>query len=150
MSDDLTAEADRRLEEALAARGARDPREFYRARLRELKQAHPTGYAEAVAYYKNTLLPAVAGGDAPPLQAWTEYGRRLAEATAPGRTVAVDATGRARPYVSPPAEGDLILHLPDPSADGYRALLVGLPAEPTPAQRATFDVLVEGKQKLRE
>lgn len=150
MSDDLTAEADRRLEEALEARGARDPREFYRERLRELKQANPAGYADAVAYYRDTLLPAVAGGEVPPLQAWTEYGRRLAEAAASGRTVAIDATGRARPYASPPAEEDLILHLPDPSADGSRALLVGLPAEPTPAQRATFDVLVEGRQKLRE
>lgn len=147
MSDDLTAEADRRLEEALAAAGARDPREFYRERLRELKQANPDGYRDAVAYYRDTLIPRVARGDAPPLEAWTEYGRRLAEAAAPGRTVAVDGTGRAHPYDAPAAPDRLILHLPD---DPGRALLVGLPAELTEAQRATYAVLVQGKQKLAD
>lgn len=145
MSDDLTAEADRRLQDALDAVGARDPREFYRERLRELKQANPQGYQEAVAYYRDTLIPTVAGGDAPPLEAWTEYGRRLAEAAAPGRTVSVDGTGRAHPYAPPAAPDRLVLHLPDQPG---RALLVGLPAELTDAQRATFDVLVQGKQKL--
>ena len=148
MTDDPTAEADRRLEEALEAVGARDPREFYRERLRELKQADPEGYRSAVAYYRDTLLPAVAGGDVPPLQAWTEYGRMLAEATAPGRTVAVDATGRAAPYEAPSDGDHLLLHLPDDP--GTRAILVGLPPEPTPAQRATYDVLVSGKQKRRD
>lgn len=147
MSDDVTAEADRRLEEALAAAGARDPREFYRERLRELKQANPDGYAEAVSFYKDTLLPEVASGRSEPLAAWTEYGRRLAEALAEGRTVAIDASGRARPYEAPPQRAHLILHLP--GGKGGRAILVGLPAELSSAQRATYDVLVSGKQKPR-
>jgi hypothetical protein len=146
MSDDLTAEADRRLEEALATTGARDPREFYRERLRELKQANPDGYAEAVAFYRDELIPEVASGVGDPLVAWTEYGRRLAEALAPGRTVAVDATGRAHAYEPPAPLDHLILHLP--GGRGGRALLVGLPAELTSAQRATYDVLVAGRQKL--
>jgi hypothetical protein len=147
MADDLTAEADRRLEAALAAEGARDPREFYRERLRELKQANPDGYAEAVAFYRDTLVPQVASGEADPLVVWTEYGRRLAEALAPGRTVAIDPTGRAHADRSPPPRDHLVLHLP--GARTGRALVVGLPGELTPAQRATYDVLVAGRQKPR-
>ncbi len=147
MSDDLNARADARLEEALAREGARDPREFYRDRLRDLKVVDPEGYAAAVAYYRDTLIPQVASGEGDPLAAWTEYGRRLAEAVSPGRTVAVDATGRAHAYRAPAPHDHLVLHLPE--AKGSRALLVGLPAEISPAQRATYDVLVSGKQKLR-
>ena len=146
MTDELTERADRVLEEALEATGARDPREFYRERLRELKQANPEGYQEAVSYYRETLIPAVANGDARPLEAWTEYGRVLAEAVTPGRTVSIDATGLAHPYEGPEPDR-LVLHLPSGSG---RALLVGLPPELSPAQRATFDVLVAGKQKVRE
>lgn len=141
---DLAAQADRALEDALARTGARDPREFYRQRLRALKQSDPSSYEEAVRYYRETLIPDVAGGEGDPLEAWTEYGRRLAEWTAPGRTVAVDATGRAEPF-QPPAGDRLILHLPD--AAGDQAILVGLPPQLTPAQRATYDVLVAGKRQ---
>ena len=147
MSDDLNAHADARLEEALKEAGARDPREFYRERLRDLKQANAEGYAVAVAYYRDTLIPQVASGEGDPLAAWTEYGRHLAEAMSPGRTVSVDATGRARPYQAPAPRDQLVLHLPD--AKGGRAILVGLPGELTAAQRATYDVLVAGKQKQR-
>ncbi|HSG07090.1 MAG TPA: hypothetical protein VLA36_01945 [Longimicrobiales bacterium] len=147
MSDDLTARADKRLEEALAREGARDPREFYRERLRELKQANPGGYAQAVAYYRDRLLPEVADGDGEPLSAWTEYGRRLAEALAPGRTVAVDGTGRSHAYAAPAPRDVLVLHFPE--GKSTRAILVGLPSQLTSAQRATYDVLVSGKQKAR-
>lgn len=143
MPDDLTARADRNLQEALEATGARDPREFYRERLRELKQANTQGYDEAVEYYRVTLIPAVAGGQADPLDAWTEYGHRLALALAPGRTVSIDDTGLAHPYEGPSRER-LILQLPD---EGVRAVLIGLPSELTPAQRAAYDVLVAGKQR---
>jgi hypothetical protein len=148
MSEDVTAQADRKLEEALAREGARDPRDFYRQELRELKQANPEGYAKAVAYYRDTLIPDVASGAAAPLVAWTEYGRRLAQSLAPGRTVAVDGTGRAHPYEMPAPRDHLVLHIPE--GKGSRALLVGLPAELTAAQRATYDVLVSGKLKLRD
>lgn len=147
MTDDLTHEADRRLEEALAREGGRDPREYYRERLRELKQSSPSGYDAAVAYYRDELLPAVAGGTVEPLAAWTEYGRRLAESLLPGKTLAVDPTGKAHPYQAPAPRDHLILYIPE--GKSTRALPVGLPAELTPAQRATYDVLVSGKQKLR-
>jgi len=145
MSDQVTQQADRNLEAALEATGARDPREFYRDRLRELKQANPDGYDSAVTYYRETLLPAVAEGTSAPLDAWTEYGKRLAEALMPGRTVSIDETGRSHSYEGPSLER-LILHIPTGKG---RALLVGLPAELSPAQRATYNVLVAGKQKVK-
>lgn len=144
MSDPRGPEADRLLEEALARNGGEDPRVLCRQRLRELKQADAAAYEEAVGYYRDVLLPGIAEGATPPLDAWTEYGRRLAAALAPGRTVSIDRTGRARPYEGPdPA--DLVLQLPEGEV---RALLVAAPADPSPAQRATRDALVEGKQRL--
>jgi hypothetical protein len=147
MADDPTEAADRRLQEALDARGARDPREFYRERLRDLKSSNPEGYAKAVAYYKDRLLPDVASGDIEPIAAWVEYGRRLAEAVSAGHAVSIDRSGKSTPYEAPPAPDALVLHIPD--GKGGRALLVGLPTELTSAQRATYTVLVEGKQRLR-
>jgi hypothetical protein len=144
MIDSLAAAADAALEAALQASGARDPREFYRERLRELKRLRPHEYDSAAAYYTETLIPQVARGEREPLEAWTEYGRRLAVALAPGRTVGIDETGSARPW-----EGGLdrlVLHLPD--ENGARALLVGLPPQLSDAQRATYDVLVAGKQRF--
>jgi hypothetical protein len=146
MTDDVTRDADRKLEEALEASGARDPREFYRERLRELKRGDAQGYEEAVAYYRETLLPSIARGTAEPLTAWTEYGRILAQAVAAGRTVSIDSGGKAHPFEAR-VEGHLVLHLPDDQ--GVRALLVGLPPELSDAQRATYDVLVSGKQRAR-
>ena len=67
MSQDQTAEADRRLQEVLESSGARDPREFYRERLRELKSADASAYSEAVAYYKDRLIPEIAAGSVDPL-----------------------------------------------------------------------------------
>jgi hypothetical protein len=141
-TSDVAAVAEQALEAALAESGARDPREFYRERLRELKRLRPDAYQSAVHYYTQTLLPEVAERRGEALTAWTEYGRRLAEALAPGRTVTIDETGRARPYEASGAFG-LILHLPEDS--GARALLVALPRTLTPPQRATYDVLVSGK-----
>ena len=144
MSDDTAAVAERKLEAALEAEGARDPREFYRERLRDLKQHDPEAYQGAVAYYRDTLLPSIASGDADPLDAWTEYGRTLASALAPGRTVCIDTTGRASPYEGP-SRADLVLQIP--STKGGRAVLVALPAKLSGAQKATYDVLVRGKTK---
>jgi hypothetical protein len=144
MSDAQAAAADEALEIALAATGARDPREFYRERLRELKKADAGKYEIAVAYYRDTLIPEVAAGAREPLDAWTEYGRRLAAALAPGRTISVDGTGFAHEH-SGPEPDRLVLHLPDDK--GARALLVGLPTALSAAQQATYDVLVKGTQK---
>ncbi len=144
MSDNVAQTAEAALEAALAETGARDPRDFYRERLRELKRVRPEEYQRAVADYTETLIPEVASRRGDALAAWTEYGRRLAEALAPGRTVDIDETGRSRAYAAWAADR-LILHLPK---DGARALLVALPRTLSPAQRATYDVLVSGKQRI--
>jgi hypothetical protein len=148
MTSEERQKADTLLEAALRETGARDPREFYRDRLRELKERDRDAYEQAIRYFEDTLVPSIAAAAADPLTAWTEYGRRLAELTAPGRTVSVDETGRAAPYSSPTRPGTLVLHLP--KAAGARALLVGLPPELSDAQRATYDWLVLGRQKLRD
>lgn len=145
MSEDLARTADETLEKALAETGARDPREFYRERLRDLKKENSEGYERAVEYYRDTLIPTVAEGRLPALDAWTEYGRMLAEALSPGRTIGIDATGRSQPYEGPDSSR-LVLHLPE---EGGRAILVALPPELSGAQRATYDVLVRGKQRAK-
>ena len=144
MSDTIAAEAEQKLEAALQAEGARDPREFYRERLKELKNASPEEYRSAVSYYRDVLLPSIASGAAHPLDAWTEYGRTLATALAPGRTVRIDASGKASGYESP-NRTDLVLQIP--STKGGRAVLVALPSKLSRAQKATYDVLVRGKTK---
>lgn len=147
MESSLQKTADARFEQALAAVGARDPRDYYRDRLRDLKRVNPEGYAEAVAYYRDTLIPSIAEGGAEPLTAWREYGLLIARTTAPGRTVAVDATGRAQPYEPPGDPSDMILHLPHVTKGS--ALLVGLPPELSAAQTAAYDWLVAGRRAPR-
>lgn len=146
MDEERQAKAEERFEDALEESGARDPRDYYRERLRELKGEDPEAYERAVAHYADELIPSIAAGGADPLAAWQEYGRLIAELTAQGTTVEVDPSGRSHSY-DPPAPTDrLVLHLPDEKR--RRALLVSLPAEPSDAQRATYDLLVRGKQKL--
>jgi hypothetical protein len=146
VSDDLQRRADEQLEAALARSGARDPREFYRVRLKELREKDRDAYERAVAYYKGELIPAIAAG-ADALAAWTDYGRTLAQLHGPGRTVSVDPTGRAAPYATPADPDHLVLHLPDAAREP--AALVGLPTELTSAQRATYDWLVQQRNQLR-
>lgn len=142
MSDELTQRADRMLEAALERTGAPDPRHTCRDRLRALKDADPDRYAGAVDFYRDELLPGVASGDGDPVVAWIEYGRSLAQALETGRTISIDETGLARPYEGPEPVS-LALHLPD--RRGAPALLVSAPPNPSPAQQATYHVLVEGK-----
>ena len=147
MSETLITTAEQALEAALATSGGRDPRDFYRERLRELKQVNPESYRAAGTYYREVLIPEVASGAGNPLDAWIEYGRTLAEALAPGRTVSIDETGKSHNYEGVDSSG-LILHLPHETA--ARALLVSLPVTMSSAQRATYDVLVKGKQRAQE
>jgi hypothetical protein len=146
--DELQRRAEGLLEEAIAAAGARDPREFYRTRLKELRQQSLEAYEKAVDHYRTVLVPSIADDEAEPLAAWTEYGRQLALLSAEGRTVALDASGRAHPYEVPADRDALVLHLPDDRRQ--RALVVGLPIELSPAQRAAYDWLVAGRNRLQE
>lgn len=148
MDESTQAAADRRFQEALDRTGARDPRDYYRDRLKELRSSDPEAYRKAVAYYQDTLIPRVAGADSEPLAEWRAYGLEIARLTAPGRTVTVDPTGKARPFEEPCPDDAMILHVPDHK--GPAALLVGLPPEPSAAQLAAYDWLVGGRRQLRQ
>ncbi len=147
MPDDLQERADVLFERRRAETGARDPRDHYRNRLRELKGTSPAAYEEAVAYYRDTLLPSIVSAEADPVAAWIDYGRRIANLAAEGRTVTVDATGRSHEYAFPAPTEHLVLHLPRSGRE--RAEAVGIPPEPSPAQQAAYDLLVARRQRLR-
>lgn len=148
MAETSTQElADARFEEALQASGTRDPREFYRAQLQEMKQSHPDAYAEAVRFYQGALIPGIADGSLEPIQAWLDYGCRLSAWMAPGRAVDVDPSGRRHAHEVPTPPDRLVLHIPD--APQVRASLVGLPVDLSDAQQATYALLVQGRLKRR-
>ena len=144
--DDHRARADARFAQALEAAGARDPRDFYRKQLVELKAADAAAYRRALAYYEQELIPAVARDDSDPMAEWLEYGRVLATLAGPGRTVQIDASGLASDYARPVPPDALVLHLPERTT--ARAIVVGIPTALSPAQRASFDLLVKQAQSL--
>jgi hypothetical protein len=144
MADDLRARADERFERALQQTGARDPRNFFRDMLRDLKAADADAFRRALRYYDETLIPTVADDASDPVAEWLEYGRVLAGLTIPGRTVQIDAGGRARDYGRPVPLDALVLHLPDNAA--RPALVLGLPPKLSPHQRASYDLLVKQLQ----
>ncbi len=148
MDQALQNRADRLFEEKLNETNAKDPREFYRERLREMKGSDPDAYRAAVEYYQGVLIPSIAEEGADPLTSWQAYGCRLAELSTPGKPVEVDVTGRTHGYHPPTPKDRMILHIPRGSKG--RALVVGLPTELSSAQRATYDLLVAGRQRLQE
>jgi hypothetical protein len=144
--EDLRARADERFARALEAAGARDPRTFYRTQMAELKAADPAAYRRAVAYFDQELIPAVAREDSDPMAEWLEYGRVIATLAAPGRTVQIDPGGRAADYARPVPPDALVLHLPERTT--VKAIVVGIPSTLSPAQRASYDLLVKQAQSL--
>ncbi len=148
MEQELQDRADRIFEEALGKTGAKDPREFLRKRLREMKADNPSAYREAVAYYENELIPSIAEAGDDPLRAWQQFGCRMAELTVAGTPVEIDTTGRRHPYAPPTPADRMVLYIPEGSKG--RALVVGLPPELSAAQLATHDLLVGGRQKMQD
>jgi hypothetical protein len=146
MDQAVRDEADRRFVEALKESDARDPRDFYRDALRELRKVNPGGYDQAVNHFQEVLIPGIATGNSEPLRAWRDYGRLIAELTAPGRAVAIDESGRSQPFSPDTPMDTLVLHIPDTKSG--KALLVSLPPKPSLAQRATYELLVAGKHRL--
>lgn len=141
MPQDRTREqAEERFARALRDTGARDPREFYRERLRELRERDEAAFRRALDYYGTRLIPAVADPGSDPLAEWLEYGRLLAQLTTDGRPVQVDSTGKAHPYAPPVPADHLVLHLPTSAREP--ALPVGIPPRLSAAQRATYELLV--------
>lgn len=123
---------------AFAERDLEDPRPLYRDLLLELRDEDPDAYEEAVRHYREEVEPATEGEDV--LVAWVDYGRRLAARLAPGRTVAVDRSGRSRDAERgrPPA-ACLLLHLPE--STGRRAVALAVPSDPTEHQEQTRELL---------
>ena len=148
MDQEIHDRADQIFEDALGKTGAKDPREFYRKRLREMKAESPDAYTEAVAYYQNELVPSIAEAGDDPLMAWQQFGCRMAELTVTGTPIEIDTTGRRRPYAPPTPADRMVLHIPQGSKG--RALIIGLPPELSAAQLATYDLLVAGRQKMQD
>lgn len=146
MDSDEQARADERFEKALAKTGAPDPRDLYRRLLRELKAESEEAYVAAVARWQAEVVGPVAAGGEDPLKCWLGFGIALARELHPGRTVVVDDSGRAAPFEPPPSWEALILHLPENRK--AKALAMSLPPEMSPAQRATVDLLVQGRNRL--
>ncbi len=147
MSDSQAREiVERRSDEAFAASGWQDPRTEYRALLRRLKERDAAAFDHAVREYEARVASRVGDDGVDPLAAWLDYGVRLAELLAGGRTVAVDLAGRSASIDGLPAEPTLLLQLP--ADDAAAALVVAAPREPSPAQQATIALLAERRQAL--
>jgi len=143
-STEFKMRAEARLDEAVHGAGLADPRVPLRARLRELKESHPAAFDQARSHYEQTVLPALAEA-ADPLAAWVDYACFLAQLTSTGRLVGIDATGRATAFQAA-SPGLLVLFIPD---DTPAAVLVALaPAQPSAAQQATVDLLVNRRLGL--
>lgn len=135
--------ADSRFAAALAETGARDPRDYYRDQLKQLKERDPTAFRSGSEYYEQKLIPAVASEDGDPIAEWLDFGRFLAQLQVEGSAVQIDPTGRASAYRRPVPIQNLVLHLPTSTREP--AIPIGLPPELSPSQRATFDLLVRHK-----
>jgi hypothetical protein len=135
-----TAEA--RLDAALAAAGLEDPRPALRAQLKRLRMQDEAAFQQAVRLYDEDVVPALAA-DARALDTWLAYAQRLGEMLAAGRFLAVDPGGRAALYTAPYQPGDLVLHVPDDAA--APTIPAALPAQCSPHQQATLDLLVHSQ-----
>ena len=140
MESTPASETARRLtDEALRDAGLEDPRPGYRRLMVHLKGVDASAFDEASRRFAETLVPDVAGGLVPPLEAWLGYATWLCERIRPGRIVAVDGTGRATDGAAALAAQTVLLHLPDDAS--APAIVVGMPSRPTPSQQVTVELL---------
>jgi len=145
MTADERARVDARFGEVLAANGLADSRDEFRRRLRELKARNPESYRRAAQYYESEVAQKLVG-ESGALAAWIEYGRVLCALSGESRTVAIDATGRARPFSGEYEAGTLVLVIPEDTRE--EPLASAVPLEPSAAQRATLDLLVHRRLAL--
>jgi hypothetical protein len=143
MADSERKRADARLRTALDDADQTDPRANYRPVLRYLKNTDDAAFRRVLRYFEETLVTAVAG-EADPLTAWLEYGRVLAEELGSGRLLELDSTGRARGVTAVGQARGLVLFVPD--AATAPVLVLRHPRTPSPAQVATRELLVQGRQ----
>lgn len=149
--------AEERYREALERHELADVRPPCRELLRQLRDADQVGYERAVRRYESELVPEVAEGDSDPVVAWLRYGAWLADQLRPGRAVAVDPRGKARPLSELAGDGEdgvtastgagdpsfpachLVVHVPEEWREGGR--IIAVPREPTEFQDATRELL---------
>jgi hypothetical protein len=145
---EMRQRAEARLDEALERAALRDPRHFYRERLRLLKEQEPAAFAEARQYYEEVLLPRVAAADSDPVQEWFEYGGRLAKLGGTGQIVTIDESGRSIAFTPPLHRDHLVLFLPEDAS--IPVLALNVPHHLSPAQEASYTLLVERKLRIAE
>jgi len=145
MAENLKTEAEARTDEAFAGGDLEDPRAVLRARMKYFREARPASFTAALEYYDQVLVRRIAGGS-DPVAEWIEYGKRLGDLTSRGETFAIDTSGRARPYRAPAPADALVLHIPDDTA--VEALSISRPRQMSPAQRATYDLLIGRARSL--
>lgn len=135
---EASGKAQRLTDEALTEAGLEDPRPMYRRLLIHLKGLDAQAFEEATRQFNETLVPEVADGSVPPLEAWLAYGRWLCDRIRPGKVVAIDGSGRAVSDVETLAADEVVLHLPDEKG---AAFVLATPVRPTPSQQATVELL---------
>ena len=140
MESSPASEKARRLtDEALSDAGLEDPRPAYRRLMVHLKSADASAFEEATRRFNETLVPDVADGRVPPLEAWLAYASWLCDRIRPGKIIAVDDSGRASDGPAALSAGTVLLHLPDDAS--APAIVVGMPSEPTASQQVTVELL---------
>lgn len=142
MDDTVKTQVEAQTARAITDGPYEDFREAYRERLRWLKEARPTAFAEARAAY-DALVEEIARGSNP-VEQWLEYGKQLGELSGRGKIVGIDASGRS---VQATSDGStVILHLPDDIS--VPALPLAVPRNISEHQKSTIDLLVRRKLSL--
>ena len=145
MDDTAKTEVEDRTAKAIGESPYEDIREVFRDRLRWLKEQNPSAFAQALAYYNDTLVRNISQGE-PALLEWLRYGWRLGELSGAGKLFAIDESGRAIELEDVKADGSLLLHLPNET--NIPALPLATPRHLSPHQKATLDLLVRRKLSL--
>lgn len=138
-ADQAAVRARQLTDEALRDADLDDPRPAYRRLMIHLKGTDEAAFEEATRRFNETLVPDVASESVPPLEAWFGYATWLCEKIRPGSAVAIDGSGRATNETATLAAGTVVLHLPDEVS--APALLLAMPASPTPSQQVTVELL---------
>jgi hypothetical protein len=141
MDAETRAQAEQRLTEAAAGLRLMDPRPPLRARLKQLRERQPDAFTHAVAHYEQHVLPRLAEED--PVPVWLEYARYTGQLSANGRLITIGDDGAATTFKSPIAPGALVLFLPEDTT--VSAFIAAQPIDPTPAQKASVELLIEGR-----
>ena len=140
MESSQASETARRLtDEALQEAGLEDPRPAYRRLMVHLKGTDAEAFEEAARRFNETLVPDVADGSVPPLEAWFAYATWLCGRIRPGRVMAIDGSGRATDDAQTLAPGAVLLHMPDEAS--APVIVLATPSAPTPSQQATVELL---------